>query len=75
MDLTATLDPRMIIESRKGTGGAAPAAVESMISRCEQKADDLAEAVQRRRQVLDQAELHLLEQARLTVAEVEDTDG
>jgi argininosuccinate lyase len=75
MDLTATLDPRMIIESRKGTGGAAPAAVESMISQCEQKADDLAEAVQRRRQVLDQAELHLLEQARLTVAEVEDTDG
>jgi hypothetical protein len=31
--------------------------------------------VQRRRQLLDRAELHLLEQARLTVAEVEETDG
>ena len=31
-DLTAALDPRAIIETRIGTGGAAPAAVESMIA-------------------------------------------
>jgi argininosuccinate lyase len=74
MDLTSTLDPRSIIESRKGTGGAAPTAVESMIGRCEQKADDLAAGVQRRRQVLDEAEHRLLDQARLTAREVEATD-
>jgi argininosuccinate lyase len=75
MDLTATLDPRLIIESRKATGGAAPTAVESMISQCEKKADDLAEAVQQRRQVLDQAEQRLLAQAGLTAGEVEDNHG
>jgi argininosuccinate lyase len=75
MDLTSTLDPRSIIESRKGTGGAAPTAVESMIRRCEQKADDLAGAVQHRRQVLDEAEQRLLAQARLTARETEVTDG
>jgi argininosuccinate lyase len=75
MDLTSTLDPRSIIESRKGTGGAAPTAVESMIRRCEQMADDLAVAVQQRRQVLDEAEQRLLAQARLTAREVEVTDG
>lgn len=74
MDLTSALDPRVIIESRKGTGGAAPAAVESMIGQCERKADDLAYAVEQRRQVLDQAKLQLLEQARLTAGEAEDTD-
>ena len=45
-----------------------------MISQCEQKADDLADAVQQRRQVLDQAERRLLAQAGLTAAEAEDTD-
>ena len=75
VDLTSTLDPRSIIESRKGTGGAAPAAVESMIRQCDQKADDLAVAVQQRRQVLDDAEQQLLAQARLTAPEVEDPDG
>jgi argininosuccinate lyase len=75
MDLTATLDPRLIIESRRATGGAAPAAVESMISQCEQKADDLAEAVQQRRQVLDRTEQELLARAEHTVGEVEDDHG
>lgn len=75
MDLTLTLDPRRIIESRKGTGGAAPTAVESMISQCGLKSDDLAVAVQRRQQVLAQAKQQLLEQARNTAREVEDTDG
>jgi argininosuccinate lyase len=73
-DLTTALDPRVIIESRKGTGGAAPNAVESMIRQCERKADDLDAAVQQRRQTLEQAEQQLLEQARLTAARVEDTD-
>jgi len=74
MDLTAALDPRVIIESRKGTGGAAPTAVESMIRQCEQKADDLDDAVQQRRQALDHAKQQLLEQARLTAGQVEDMD-
>jgi argininosuccinate lyase len=65
-DLSTALDPRVIIESRKGTGGAAPAAVTSMIARCEQQADDLAAAVQRRRQLLEEAERRLLERARIT---------
>jgi argininosuccinate lyase len=34
------LDPRMIIDTRRGTGGAAPAAVESMLAQCEKKADE-----------------------------------
>jgi argininosuccinate lyase len=65
-DLSTALDPRVFIESRKGTGGAAPAAVTSMIARCEQQADVLAAAVQRRRQLLDEAERRLLERARTT---------
>jgi argininosuccinate lyase len=71
-DLTAALDPRVIIESRRGTGGAAPTAVLAMIRQCEQEADDLGAAVHRRRLALVQSENHLLEQARLTAAEVED---
>jgi argininosuccinate lyase len=74
MDLAATLDPRLIIESRKGTGGAAPTAVESMIGQCEQKADELAAAVRQRRHLLEQAEQQLLAHAELTAGEVEDTD-
>jgi argininosuccinate lyase len=74
MDMTSTLDPRSIIESRKGTGGAAPSAVDSMIRQCEQKADDLAVAVQQRRRGLEEAEQQLLQHARLTVREVEVTD-
>jgi argininosuccinate lyase len=75
LDLTATLDPRLIIESRRATGGAAPGAVESMISQCEQKADDLAEAVHERRQVLDRTEQELLARAEHTAGEVEDDHG
>jgi hypothetical protein len=45
-----------------------------MIRQCEQKADDLAVAVQQRRQMLDEAEQQLLAQARLTAREVEVTD-
>jgi argininosuccinate lyase len=75
MDLTSALDPRVIIESRNGTGGASATAVASMISQCKQKADDLADVVQQRRQVLDRAEQQLLDRARRTAEEVEGTDG
>ena len=67
MDLTPSLDPRAIIETRNATGGAAPPAVESMIRLCEQKADELDTEVRQRRQNLDHAEQQLLEQARLIV--------
>src|SRR6478609_9059108 len=63
-DLTAALDPRAIVDSRIGTGGAAPGAVQSMITQCEQLADELAAAVALRRDHLEQAEHQLLAQAR-----------
>jgi argininosuccinate lyase len=63
-DLTAALDPRAIVDSRVGTGGAAPGAVRSMITQCEQLADELAAAVALRRDHLEQAEHQLLAQAR-----------
>ncbi len=65
-DLTAALDPRQLIETRKATGGAAPSAVQSMITQCEQKAEELLAAVEERRRILDHAEQALLEQARHT---------
>lgn len=64
-DLSASLDPRAIIETRRATGGAAPAAVASMIRQCQQQADELDAEVAQRRQTLDRAEQRLLEQARL----------
>jgi argininosuccinate lyase len=65
-DLTAALDPRTIVESRLGTGGAAPKAVESMIAQCEQMTCELEELVAQRRQNLDHAEQILLTHARRT---------
>jgi len=73
-DLSTALDPWVIIGSRKATGGAAPDAVRSMIRTCEESADDLADAVDHRRQGLVRAEERLLEQARRTVDAVEDRD-
>jgi hypothetical protein len=71
-DLEPALDPRAIIETRRGTGGAAPAAVESMLARCEEKADDLRSAVEQRRAALDRTKRQLLEQARLTAEQEEE---
>jgi argininosuccinate lyase len=71
-DLEPALDPRAIIETRRGTGGAAPAAVESMLARCEEKADDLRSAVEQRRAALDRTRRQLLEQARLTAEQEEE---
>ncbi|MBA2508620.1 MAG: argininosuccinate lyase [Nocardioidaceae bacterium] len=71
-DLSAALDPQLIIETRVGTGGAAPTSVEPMITRCAREADELQAAVERRRQSLDRAERQLLEQARRTAEGVEE---
>jgi argininosuccinate lyase len=65
-DLEPALDPRVIIETRTGTGGAAPVAVQSMLAQCERKADELAAAVEQRRAVLEQHTRQLLERARRT---------
>ena len=70
-DLTAALDPRAIVDSRVGTGGAAPGAVQSMITQCEQLADELAAAVALRREHLERAEQQLLAQARRIAGPVE----
>ena len=70
-DLTAALDPRAIVDSRVGTGGAAPGAVQSMITQCEQLADELAAAVALRRENLERAEEQLLAQARRIAGPVE----
>jgi hypothetical protein len=71
-DLTAALEPRLIIESRRGTGGAAPAAVESMLEQCEQKAQQLSAAVAERRARLVNAQRRLLDDARSTVGDREE---
>jgi argininosuccinate lyase len=70
-DVEPALDPRVIIETRRGTGGAAPAAVESMLAQCERKADELRSAVELRRAALDRTKRELLEQAR-RIAEQEE---
>jgi argininosuccinate lyase len=67
-NLDGVLDPRAIVDSRVGTGGAAPSAVEGMIAQCLQSARDLKDTVRRRRQDLDDAEHRLLESARRMAA-------
>lgn len=62
-DLSQALDPRAIVDSRLGTGGAARSAVEAMIRNCEATVTELQEAVSRRRSDLDRAEESLLGQA------------
>jgi argininosuccinate lyase len=64
-DLHSALDPRAIIETRVGTGGAAPTAVASMIVQCEHQIGELASSVEHRRESLALAERRLLEQARI----------
>ena len=71
-DLEPALDPRVIIETRTGTGGAARGAVESMVAHCEQLADELGSAVRQRRAALDEAKQGLLDQARRTAEQEEE---
>jgi argininosuccinate lyase len=63
-DLTVALDPAMIVATRSARGGAAPAAVESMVASCRARAADLRAAVERRRYAFDEAEGALLALAR-----------
>jgi argininosuccinate lyase len=63
-DLSAVLDPRAIVESRVGVGGAAPGSVAAMVTHCMQSARELDEDVRRRVEDLDDAERRLLERAR-----------
>jgi len=65
-DLSSALDPRAIVASRVGTGGAAPQAVVAMITQCEQLVAELEGAVDSRQQDLGRAEQLLLAQARAT---------
>ena len=67
-DLTDALDPRVIIETRSGTGGAAPSAVETMIVQCRQQADEhRGPPSSGAGRASRSAEQRLLEQARRTV--------
>jgi argininosuccinate lyase len=68
-DLTQALDPRAIVDSRIGVGGAARSSVEAMIATCEASAAALAERVEVRRRTLDQTEQALLGHARRVVDE------
>jgi argininosuccinate lyase len=72
-DLSAALDPRAIVETRSGTGGAAPSAVKSMIAQCEAMADELHREIDGRRRSVERAEQLLLDQANRAVGAGEDT--
>lgn len=63
-DLTQALDPRLIVESRVGTGGAAPVAVGAMIGQCEASVTELEDMVGQRQDTLERAEQLLLQRAR-----------
>ena len=65
-DLSPVLDPRSIVESRVGTGGAAPSAIADMVAQCQRLTDELDTTVAQRRGDLDHAEQLLLRQARHT---------
>jgi argininosuccinate lyase len=63
-DLGPALDPRAIVESRTGVGGAASGAVGAMVRQCRDHARVLDEEVGRRRALLESAEAALLDRAR-----------
>jgi argininosuccinate lyase len=67
-DLSEVLDPRAIVESRHGLGGAAPSSVEAMVEQCVGLRHDLGREVDRRRRSLDHAEEVLLRRARALAA-------
>ena len=69
--LDEALDPRVIIATRQATGGAAPAAIESMIAQCEVETATLGSALRQRRESIDDSRRRLLEQARRTIDEGE----
>ncbi len=65
------LDPRAIVGSRVGVGGAAPEPLQAMVDTCRQRAAELGRDVERRRERLDRAEHVLLQSAR-RLAEAEE---
>jgi argininosuccinate lyase len=69
--LDDALDPRVIIATRRATGGAAAAAIQSMTIQCETEAAELERALRQRRDAIDESRRRLLDQARLTVEQVE----
>jgi argininosuccinate lyase len=63
-DLAPVLDPRQIVLTRTAAGGAAPAALESMVASCRAEADELSAAARRWRVGFEAAEEELLRRAR-----------
>jgi argininosuccinate lyase len=62
-DLRSVLDPGQIVATRSARGGAAPAAVETMVSSCREEAAQLRTEALRRQGSFDQAEVALIELA------------
>ncbi len=63
-ELTAVLDPREIVASRRAEGGAAPAALAAMTAQLRERLDALANDAQARTATFDRAESDLLDTAR-----------
>jgi hypothetical protein len=62
-DLSAVLDPRLIVSTRSARGGAAPDAVTAMVDACRTQAEALHAEADRRRAAFDCAEASLLKLA------------
>ncbi|HEX7277687.1 MAG TPA: hypothetical protein VF244_09970, partial [Acidimicrobiales bacterium] len=65
-DLSAVLDPLLIVSSRSATGGAAPEAVGGMVATCRESAAGLHAEADRWRASFDCAEAALLKLAKET---------
>jgi argininosuccinate lyase len=63
-DLSAVLDPLQIVQSRTAQGGAAPVAMEKMVSALRPELDTLADQARRRTARFEEIEAALLDQAR-----------
>jgi argininosuccinate lyase len=63
-DLSAVLDPRQIVMTRTGEGGAAPAAVEAMIDSCRRQAAALRERADADRRRFQHVEADLVARSR-----------
>ncbi len=62
-DLASVLDPRSIVRTRVAPGGAAPAVVRDMATRCRQDAETLVERARTRSDAMTAAESELVAQA------------
>ena len=66
-DLAAVLDPRQIVLTRRAAGGAAPAAIESMVQSCRRSAAELRAEGGRWQEEFAASEAELLRRARTLV--------